>query len=163
MSRTWKVILLVLAAGVIVIQFFRPERNLGERKGEGDLLEVQELPSKLAGLLEAACYDCHSNHTNYPWYSRMAPFSWYLHAHIRHGKDQVNFSQYGDLDTLARIALLSEICEVVESGTMPLRSYTLIHPEARMDDADAEALCLWTEKETARLLQRSKNTGPSSN
>lgn len=163
MARTLKIILLVLAAGMIVIQFFQPEGNLGEQRGAGDLLVVQEVPGHIAGLLEESCYDCHSNHTNYPWYSRIAPFSWYLEAHIRGGKEEANFSEYGDMETLARIALLSEICEVVESGSMPLASYTLIHREARMDEADKEALCQWTETETVGLLKRSKDSGPSSN
>ena len=163
MNRSLKIILLLLAAGMMVIQFFRPERNLGEQGGDGDLLVVQEVPGEIAGLLEESCYDCHSNHTHYPWYSRIAPFSWYLEAHIRGGKEEANFSAYGEMNTLARIALLSEICEVVESGSMPLASYTLIHREARMDEAEKEALCLWSESETIGLLKRSKDSGPSSN
>lgn len=143
----------ILVAGLIAIQFFQPEKNHGESSTEADLISFLEVPEDIASVLKTSCYDCHSNKTEYPWYSRIAPVSWYLDRHIREGKEELNFSEFGRMKKSKKVASLSDICEVVESGTMPLNSYLLIHRQARLGEPESEALCNWSEKASMAILK----------
>lgn len=152
MRRWTRGALIVLIGSLIVIQFFRPERNLGPSPGS-DMLAQLDPPEELVQILQNSCYDCHSNQTEYPWYSQIAPASWVLDKHIREGKEQVNFSTFGTLEQRAKIRLLTEICEVVEEGSMPLKSYLRFHRDAGLSENDKEALCNWTELQALKLMR----------
>jgi hypothetical protein len=154
MKRYLKVACLVLVGILIILQFFQPEKNSGDDLTGMDFIEIMDVPVDVAGVLKSSCYDCHSNQTNYPWYSRISPVSWYLDKHIKDGKSELNFSEFGGLEKIPRIGALSDICEVVESGAMPLKSYLLIHRGARLEQSEIEAVCSWSENEMARLLKK---------
>ena len=146
------VILLILLAAILLIQIFRPEKNLGVLETEADFLQVSGIPDTLKAVFLNSCYDCHSNCTRYPWYSQIAPVSWYLNKHIKEGRDHLNFSSWGILDKAQKISLLSEICEECEAGVMPLNSYLLIHRDARLRPDEIESICEWAESEAMREL-----------
>lgn len=154
MKRRTIIAAMLLIGGGILIQFFRPEKNLGERDHDGDMLQVLQVNDTLATLLRNACYDCHSNHTNYPWYNQIAPVSWMMDKHIRKGKEEMNFSEFGNLSKGGRIGVLADICDVVDAGTMPLQSYMLIHKNARLSLDEMESICNWTEKEALRIMSK---------
>lgn len=86
-------------------------------------------------LAERACFDCHSNQTRWPWYSHVAPISWLVQNHVDEGRRVLNFSEWN----LGR-SEADEAAEVVREGEMPPRSYVLLHPEARLTDAEREQL-----------------------
>jgi hypothetical protein len=86
-------------------------------------------------LAKRACFDCHSNETRWPWYSQIAPFSWLLQSHVDEGRQAVNFSQWDRTYEEA-----GESGETVLDREMPPRSYLLLHPEARLSDAERHAL-----------------------
>jgi hypothetical protein len=153
MKRVFKWAGIGLAAGLIVIQLFRPEKNMGPVDPSLDLLMLTSPPEPVAELMKVSCYDCHSNQTDYPWYSNIAPVSWYLQKHIKAGKEDLNTSAYGSLKKADKIELLVDICEVMEAGTMPLRSYTLIHKAARLSEEDREAICIWSEEEALKVMR----------
>ena len=85
-------------------------------------------------LAVSACFDCHSNETVWPWYSNIAPFSWYIQSHVDEGRQILNFSEWN------RPQRSGEAAEAVREGSMPPLSYTLIHPKARLTDAQITAL-----------------------
>ena len=153
MKRGW-VIAGVVVIIVIVIQFFQPEKNLQEKEDGNDLLTVLEVPEEVSALLINGCYDCHSNQTQYPWYSRISPVSWFLNGHIVNGKEELNLSEFGQLDTLKRLRVMSDISEVVESGSMPLQSYLLLHRDARLTPDEVEVISNWTDGEADKLLKK---------
>jgi len=142
-----------LAAGLVVIQFFQPEKNMSPVNPAEDLLMVTSPPGQVADLIKSSCYDCHSNQTVYPWYSKVAPVSWYLQKHIKEGKSDLNVSEYGSMDKADKIEFLVDICEVVEAGTMPLLSFALIHKAARLSEEDKEAICVWSEEEALKVMR----------
>lgn len=142
-----------LVAGLVVIQLFQPEKNYSPVDPEEDLLMLTSPPGHVAELIKGSCYDCHSNQTDYPWYSKIAPVSWYLQKHIKEGKADLNASAYGSLDKASKIEFLVDICEVVEAGTMPLISFTMIHKNARLSEEDKEAICLWSEEEALKVMR----------
>ena len=153
MKRGWKIAVIALVAGLIVIQFFRPEKNSGPLDPELDLLSVASPSENVADLIKNSCYDCHSNQTAYPWYSKISPVSWYLNKHIQRGKAELNASEYGNLDKSDKIEFLVDIAEVMEEGSMPLSSYTLIHKEARLSEEAREAIILWSEEEALKVMR----------
>lgn len=153
MNRIWKFAGIGLITVLVVIQFFKPERNSAPVYPEKDMLVVITPPEKIADILRNACYDCHSDQTHYPWYDKIQPVSWFLNGHIKKGKAELNFSEYGDLEKEGRIKILVDICEVLEAGSMPLRSYRSVHKDARLTPDDREALCLWTEEEALKVMR----------
>jgi hypothetical protein len=152
MSRAVKIAGIIVIGGFIIMQFFRPERNRPEVE-TGDLGAVISVPDSISALLKNSCYDCHSNQTDYPWYSKVAPVSWYLHTHIRKGKDALNFSEFGNLDKSKQIKALTDICDMVDSETMPLKSYLMIHRKARIDRSGAKAICDWSDEEALKIMR----------
>lgn len=153
MKRGGKLAGIGLAAVLLVIQFFQPEKNIKPVDPAEDLLMQTSPPEHLADLIKSSCYDCHSNQTVYPWYSKIAPVSWYLQKHITKGKEELNVSEYGSLDKADKIKVLVDFCEVVEAGTMPLVSFTLIHKAAKLSQEDKEAICIWSEEEALKVMK----------
>jgi len=153
MKRGLKLALIGLAAGGIVLQFFHPEKNSSPLDPEEDLLMVTSPPERIAELIKYSCYDCHSNQTTYPWYSKISPVSWYLQKHIKDGKEEMNASTYGSMVQTDRIKFLTDIYDMMDAGTMPLVSYTLIHRDARISQEDKEAILDWSEKEALKVMK----------
>jgi len=153
MGRRLKILGLGLIAILILLQFFQPERNNAPIDPELDMLELLVLPEPMTELIRNACYDCHSNQTVYPWYSRISPASLYMNRHIVKGKEDLNFSEYGLLDKVDRIGVFADFCDVLDAGTMPLQSYTLIHKDARLRQEEKEILCSWTETQAMKVMR----------
>ena len=101
------------------------------------------MPAEVQTLLEAACYDCHSNETKYPWYSQVAPVSWFVADHIQEGREALNFSTFGNLSANDRSEVMEESAENIQEGEMPLESYVWMHPEAKLSAAQRETLIQW--------------------
>lgn len=100
-------------------------------------------PAPVAEVLRRACYDCHSNQTRWPWYSRVAPVSWWIKHHVDEGREHLNFSEWNRLSTEDRSEALEETWEEVEEGKMPLSSYLPMHPDARLTPQDLQLLKDW--------------------
>jgi len=153
MKRILKWIGLGLLAVLIVIQFFPPERNMAPLDPKEDFLIVASPPGQIADMIKNSCYDCHSNQTVYPWYSRVAPVSFYLDRHIQKGKEDLNLSEYGSMDKADKIKVLNDFYEVVEAETMPLQSYSLIHGAARLSEEDKKEIMSWSDKEALKVMR----------
>jgi hypothetical protein len=102
-------------------------------------------------ILARSCNDCHTQQTRYPWYSRVAPFSWLLANHIREGRDHLNFSNWAGYDAEEQDLNLQNICRLTKRGAMPVNSYLYIHRDAKLSDADVQTLCNWTNAERDKL------------
>ena len=126
------------------VQFVRPADNSGEIS-ETHLFSQQTVPADIRDILQHACLDCHSDQTRYRWFHRIAPASWMVAKHIDEGKKEMNLSGWGNLDTMDKITLLGDICSEVKQGTMPLKSYRLMHPKARLTDEQIKRICEWSD------------------
>jgi cytochrome c551/c552 len=102
-----------------------------------------EAPPAVASILRRACYDCHSNETVWPGYSRVAPVSWLVAHDVREGRRQLDFSTWNRYDAVTRRRKLDRAAEEVADGDMPPVYYVWMHPEARLSDADKAALKAW--------------------
>jgi hypothetical protein len=104
-------------------------------------------PPAVDAILRRSCYDCHSNETVWPWYSRVAPVSWIVARDVHQGRRHLNFSQWNRLEPHERRDILEEAWEEVSAGDMPMAIYLPLHPDARLTDADKAALEAWIKDE----------------
>ncbi|UCC25994.1 MAG: heme-binding domain-containing protein [Gemmatimonadales bacterium] len=102
--------------------------------------------SRVADIVERACADCHTHSTEWPWYSRVAPVSWWLVHHVEEGREHLNLSTWGTVAPDRQDHLLEELEEYVEEREMPLRSYMLGHPEARITDEERQVVIDWARR-----------------
>src|SRR5258708_37960689 len=94
MSKT-KIIVLSILAVLIIIQFIQPAHNKSEQLLPADITKVLTVPDSVQHVLKNACYDCHSNNTNYPWYANVQPVAWFMVRHVNNGKADLNLSEFG--------------------------------------------------------------------
>lgn len=147
-------ILLILLNAFIIIQFFRPEKNMVTVPSDKDIAAIYVTPENVQQILQRSCYDCHSNNTHYPWYAEVQPVAWYLDDHIREGKDELNFSVFGTYSIARQNKKMKECIKEIKEAKMPLSSYTLLHREAKLSDTDKQAIIDWCESIKKTLAER---------
>lgn len=138
-----KKIILGLAVVLIAIQFFQPLRNQSDEVTASHIERVYNVPQNVKAILTQSCYDCHSNNTRYPWYSRIQPGAWYMARHIKKGKEELNFSEFGDYSIRRQRNKFRAMAGQVKDGEMPLSSYTLVHRNAVLSPEDKQVLIAW--------------------
>lgn len=139
-----KKIAVALLIVLVLIQFYRPEKNNAEYRDINAFLEDTKPNKNVQAILSKNCYDCHSNKTSYPWYSNVAPVSFWLDHHVEEGNEHFNLSNWANYSVKERDHKLDELIEEVEEGEMPLQSYTILH--GALNDNDKEALIHWAKQ-----------------
>ena len=134
--------------GVLVVfalmQFYQPKQGAGEPTAQPQSIDaVYKVPMQVARILERSCYDCHSNTTDYPWYSYVQPVGWWLEGHISEGKEELNFSTFGTYSKRRQASKLESVAGQVKKGSMPPESYALVHRDARLTKEEVQALTHW--------------------
>jgi len=153
MMKFLRIFIIILVVALIALQFVPNKMPENTVPGKDDLISSGVLPEDISSVLRTSCYDCHSNQTTYPWYSKVAPASWLLAKDIREGKEELNFSEWGSYSKRHQIRNLVKIKEEVTSGAMPLKNYLLIHRDARLSPEQKNALVKWTEDMTNKILE----------
>jgi hypothetical protein len=143
--KVWQYITGGLVAAVIIVQFIPNELPAVETSNPGDIIQSGIVADDVAVLLKKSCYSCHSNETNYPWYSYVAPSSWLVAKDVREGRDELNFSTWTSYAMMDKLAKLDDLVEEVKEGEMPMEIYTLIHPSAKLDEAQRQLIISWAE------------------
>lgn len=141
-----KKVLLLIAIVFVLIQFIRPEKNikiLGSASYIGNQYTVSDT---INAVLKKSCYDCHSNRTNYPWYSTIQPFAWWLHNHVKDGKRKLNFDEFLSYSVNKQDHKLEELIETQKEELMPLTSYTFLHGEAKLSKEERQQLINWAHE-----------------
>jgi hypothetical protein len=122
------------------VQFIPVQRNNPE------VIADIEAPKEVKQILKRACYDCHSNETQWPVYGYVAPVSWFINRDIKKGREYLNFSDWENYQIEKKEELRKEMHEEIEEHEMPLRRYVLMHKEAGLSTADMQILTAWIEK-----------------
>lgn len=147
-----KKILLILLIAFVGIQFIRIDKSTPEVNAADDFIAMTKPSEEVEQILRAACYDCHSYETKYPFYAEIAPISWWLGDHIEDGRKHLNFSIWGTYEAKRADHKLEECIEEVEKGKMPLSSYTITHGDAKLSDDQKELLYDFFKKERRALI-----------
>jgi len=130
---------------VLAIQLVRPARTNPPTDPSAVLSARVEVPAGVKALLDRSCRDCHSNDTRWPWYSNVAPVSWWVIDHVNHGRSHFNFSEWAKYNSEEQRELLKQSCELARKGAMPLPSYLRMHAAA-LTAEDIQALCKWAPR-----------------
>lgn len=134
-----------LLIALVTIQFIRPSKNQSSQEQPQAIQTKYPVPQHVASILKKACYDCHSNNTQYPWYSNIQPVYWWLNDHIQEGKRELNFDEYTNKRLRYQYHKMEEVIEQVKEGEMPLNSYTWTHADARLTQDEKVALTQWAQ------------------
>lgn len=135
-----KRICLALLVILVGLQFIPTRTNQNTGVASSDFIKTNNVPEDVGRTLLTSCYDCHSNNTNYPWYSRVQPVGWFLENHINTGKAELNLSEFGSWSVRKQKSKLKSMANQIEKDEMPLSSYTFIHREARLSQDSKKAL-----------------------
>jgi hypothetical protein len=138
-----KKIMLFLLAGLVVIQFIHPKRNRSEGPQANYIGNVFTVPDDVKSILKKACNDCHSNNTDYPWYSKLQPVDWWMDKHVKDGKKELNFDEYTHKSLRYQYHKMEETIEMVKEGEMPLDSYTWVHKDAKLTEDEKNKIYNW--------------------
>jgi hypothetical protein len=149
MKTKWKWILGVLVVAFGLLQLTNPART--NPPVVSDLIATNPPPPEVATLLHAACYDCHSNETKWPWYSHVAPVSWLIASDVNGGRRHVNMSEWPFAHPDWEIRRYENMSDEVKSGDMPPKKFTLIHADARLTQSQRQTLADWLNAQAARL------------
>ncbi|MFC0344706.1 heme-binding domain-containing protein [Epilithonimonas hispanica] len=141
-----KKILIVLLVAFIIIQFFPIDKTNPATNDGMDFLKIKNTPEPIANIIKNSCYDCHSNETEYPFYSNIQPVAWLLKNHIDEGRKELNFSTFATYEPKRQAHKLEEATEYVEQKKMPLESYILGHQDAKLTDEQRKQLADYFRK-----------------
>lgn len=144
MKKLKKVILIILAI-LAISQFFGPEQNLGDVQSFTAFYDDTKPSDQVKEILETACFDCHSNVSEYPWYSNITPINYWMDHHIEEGSMHFNISEWEQYSLKKRDHKMEEVMETVESKEMPLNSYTWTHKEAILSNDQINLMSDWVK------------------
>ena len=141
MKNKFKYFGIFLLVALVIMQFIRPDKNEGGYKSL-EAFKTDTKPSEeVFSILKSHCFDCHTNQTHYPWYAEIAPVSYWLADHVKHGKGDFNMAAWDEYSVKKKDHKLEELLEEVEEGEMPLNSYTWIH--GKLPQKGQELLIQW--------------------
>ena len=138
----------------VAIAFHPPQEN-PPLDPKASITASLNVPPDVAETLRKACYNCHSNETSWPWYSRLPVAGAQISHDVENGRHAMNFSEWGARRTArpnVGAAMLEAACTAIEAGEMPKFPYPLVHPEARLSNDEKQRFCEWTNQESRRLL-----------
>lgn len=130
----------------VIAQFFSPEKNEGNTEDLTAFLNETKPSPEVQKILETTCFDCHSSHTNYPWYDKITPVNYWLAEHVEDGRKHLDFSKWSDYSVKRKDHKFEEIAEEVKEHKMPLPSYTWTHSEANLTQDQIKAIVDWVNQ-----------------
>ena len=135
-----KLILMVLLAVLLLIQLVRPQKNTAAIPAGKAFVDTFKVSEQVNAILAVSCYDCHSNSTDYPWYSEIQPMAWFMDKHIKDGKEKLNFDELPSYGSRRLNSKFTQITKQIEQDKMPLNSYLWMHEGARLSMEDKRLL-----------------------
>jgi hypothetical protein len=157
MKKWLKLSLITLVALVVAAQAVRPARTNPPVDPQKEITAHMQVDPAVMSTLSRACNDCHSNRTEWPWYSNVAPVSWLVAHDVNDGREELNFSEWGASKEKEPGKLLGKICSEVTEGEMPMATYTLIHPQAKLTREEVQNVCRWTNSIASNVSNPAKD------
>jgi len=134
-------------AFLILIQAIQPSRTNPPVVPSRSLEAHVDVPPDVLSVLKRSCYDCHSNATVWPWYSRVAPVSWYVARDVNIARSHVNLQNWeAQINEQEGKEHLGLICKLVQEGKMPPADYRFIHANTEISPEESAKVCAWSKK-----------------
>ena len=146
--------MLLLVAAVMMAgcsMFVHPYGGVKHRASNAALMNDAMVDTAVKNLVGKSCKNCHSESTEWPWYSYVAPMSWMIEGDVYEARRHMNLSRWDDYSIDKKQALLSEMAVMVRNRKMPLPRYLALHREAKLSDADIDQIYQWARNERRRL------------
>jgi len=137
----------------VIIQFVPAGRPDTIPENENDLIYNNQIPESIVNILKTSCYDCHSNETSFPWYSHVAPVSWLINRDVIKGREELNFSEWESQSKMDKAKNIDKIIDEVKGGKMPMRIYTLMHSEAKLNEDARQQFADWADNYAESLFE----------
>jgi len=131
---------------LVVFQFFRIDKTNPVVDPSKTFLNAYSAPENVRTLFRQACFDCHSNETVYPWYTNIAPVSWWIKHHVNEGREEMNLSEWADFSERRKNHKLKKMKKALSEGWMPLDSYKWMHDKARLTKQQRKTMADWVAK-----------------
>jgi hypothetical protein len=147
----------LLLAWIVASAFVHSLPHEVSDRASAPLLPGANISPSVAGVLAHACVNCHSEKTQWPWYSRVAPVSWFVENDVKHAREHLNLSRWDGLQEVDQRMLLTAMATVIENHEMPPHRYVVLHPEAKLSADDAVRVIEWTRAERGRLRASASN------
>lgn len=144
-KRFFKVLAMFVLLLIVGIQLIPPHKNNNPEISANDFIQSYKPPVEVAFILKASCYDCHSNNTQYPWYSYIQPIRHFMDQHIQEGKVELNFSKFAQYSNRMKRRKFQSIVNELKNRTMPIESYQRINEHAELSDEQRTLLIDWFE------------------
>jgi Haem-binding domain len=151
MKQKIKWVLLATAVVAIPLFFIHPFGRVKAENSANPLLTGAQTEAPVIEVMQRSCASCHSEQTVWPWYSYVPPMSWMVEKDVRDGREHFNMSHWNEKSAEKRMEILSEISVMVRNKQMPLPRYTLLHPHAKLSEADISLMDRWSHGERRRL------------
>jgi hypothetical protein len=142
-----------VAVAIVLMNLARIDRTNPPEDPTETIASQTRMPANVTAIFQRACQNCHSDRTQWPWYSAVAPFHWLMTADVYAARQHLNLSTWGRYNPERRTASLIAICEVVASDKMPVWYYKPAHyPSAWLSGSDKKAVCDWIKAEVRSTL-----------
>jgi hypothetical protein len=141
----------LLLVWILASAFVHPVPHEATDRATAPLLLGADIPPSVADVFAHACVNCHSEKTQWPWYSHVAPVSWLVENDVKHAREHLNLSRWDGLQDVDQRMLLTAIATVIENREMPPHKYVVLHPEAKLSADDSVRVIEWTRAERHRL------------
>ncbi len=148
MKERTRIIGLATVGVFAVLQLFPIDKTNPSSDPAQDFITLENPPEQIASIMKNACYDCHSYHTKYPWYTNLQPVGWWIEGHYREGREHFNLSEWGSYEADKKQHKMEEAAEEVEATKMPLMPYWVMHPEAKLSADDRKMLVDYFESKS---------------
>jgi len=136
---------------IVLASLVHPSGNVKSTKSEQPLFNGAAIDTAVLGVIERSCQNCHSEKTEWPWYSQVAPMSWMVERDVSQARGHMNLSQWDAYTNEQKREILGRIAAVIRSRHMPPDRYTVIHPDAKLTQAERDALYDWAHAERRRV------------
>ncbi len=154
-----KKVLITLLVIFGLIQFIPSSKNQSEALTDRDITKLVPVSDSVLQILRTSCFDCHSNHTNYPWYTSVQPVGLWTDNHVKEGKEELNFSEFASYDAEKQLKKFKKMKEELEDSEMPLFSYTLIHRDAVLTPEQSSILIAWANESMNLIKPQAETSG----
>jgi hypothetical protein len=160
-KRLGSIVLSGAALLVVCSVLVHPFGQIKTQRSDKPLLLDSTFDPQAVRTIERSCQNCHSEKTEWPWYSYVAPMSWMIENDVQRGRSHMNLSRWNGYNSEEQQEILSRMSVLVRSRAMPLPRYLLLHPEAKLSDADVAYLYQWARNERKRLKAAAAAESPA--
>ena len=144
--------LAILIVFFILIQLIPSKLPVNSAIQLPENIQVQNASNEVMAILKTSCFDCHSNQTDYRWYAHVVPVTFLIARDVSKGREALNFSEWSTYNKRKLVRKLGDIKEQITKKEMPMKIYTLMHPNTNLNPAQIRLVTDWTDQETKKIM-----------